>query len=323
MKKIKSIVFFGTHELAPTALETLLELDLRPDLVVSGPLSGVPPLEFPGLPEPPKPHAVREWAEAHETPLEISRYGFEPELQERIEKIAPDLILSVDFGAELPTELVAIPSCGAFGVHGSHLPKLRGEHPLRGALALGERKAGVSVYEIDEEPWGGPVILQEELDIEDKETFGELLPRAQKLTVELLAQALEKIDRSKKKPGGKKQNEKSASHAPTADQRHRKMPWSLKPEKVFDRLRAYTPGGLYTYCKRRPVEIVSGLPMEWVETPFGSTGTYLGMRQGKLAVLCGESSAFGVSRLRRPGGETQTASAFAIAEGLRVGDSFI
>ncbi len=107
------------------------------------------------------------------------------------------------------------------------------------------------------------------------------------------------------------------------DRRHRKAPWSLEAPQVYDRLRAYSPPGLVAYYKYRPVEILHGMSMGWVEASYGSTGTYLGMRQGKLAVLCGNTTVFGIEQLRRPDGEVQSASTFARDESPRVGDLFI
>ena len=318
MKKIHSIVFFGTHELATPALDLLTELELTPRLVVTHPRPGY------GRSDDDDPaHPVVEWARDHGADLVRSRRAAEPALHERIVSLEPDLIVVVDYGRALPAELLEAVACTAIEVHPSKLPDLRGAHALRASLAAGLKTSGVTVLEVTEEPWGGPILLQEELEIGERETFGELLPRAQELSCKLLSQALRKFDRSKNKPKGKPQKDtKKPVQAPRIGGRHRKAPWSLKAENVYDRLRAYSPSGIKAYIRYRPVEIISGMPMEWVEAPFGSSGTYLGMRQGKLAVICGESTIFGIGRLRWPNGEVQAASDFAFAEKLEVGDRF-
>ena len=195
-----------------------------------------------------------------------------------------------DYGRALPPELLDVAARGAIEVHPSLLPKLRGEHALRGALAGGLNKTGVTVFQVAEE---------------------------------LLAKALQKVDRGKGKPKGKAQNAKIATRVPRFGGRHRRTPWAMKASQVYDRLRAYTPPGLIAHCRYRPLDILAGKPMEWVEAPYGTTGTYLGMRNGKLAVLCGDATVFGIERLRRPGDEPASASVFARAEELRVGDRFI
>ncbi len=317
MKKIHSIVFFGTHELAVPALEMLNELELTPRLVVTHPRAG-----YARADETP-PHPVVDWARENGVDLVRSRRAAEPELQERIAGLEPDLMVVVDYGQPLPAELLEAVAASAIEVHPSMLPHVRGGHALRGSLSAGMKSSGVTVFEINEEPWAGPILLQEEMAIGERDTFRDLLPRAQELSCTLLSKALRKFDRAKNKPRGKPQKEpKTVVQAPRIGGRHRKAPWSLKAVNVYNRLRAYHPSGIKAYIRYRPVEIVSGMPMEWVEAPYGSSGTYLGMRSGKLAVLCGESTIFGIGRLRWPDGEIQAASEFAFAEKLGVGDRF-
>ncbi len=318
VKNIKSLVFFGTHELAVPALELLAELELTPRLVVTHPQAG-----FARSPDAPVPHPVRDWARENGVDLARSRRAVEPALHERIAGLEPDLILVVDYGRPLPAELLAAVPCSAVEVHPSMLPHLRGAHAIRAALSAGMKKSGVTVIELNEEPWCGPILAQQELVIGEREVFGDLLPRARELSCKLLTQTLRKLDRAKGKPRAKPQKESpKAAKAPRIGGRHRKAPWSLKAERVYDRLRAYSPAGLKAYFRYRPVEILSGMPMTWVEAPYGSSGTYLGMRQGKLAVLCGEGTIFGIGRIRWPDGDIIAAGDFAFAEKLEVGDRF-
>ncbi len=318
MKNLKSIVFFGTYDLAVPALETLAGLELTPRLIVTHPR----PASL-GADGETAAHPVREWAEERGIDLVRSRRALEEGLRERIGGLGADLLLVVDYGRPLPAELLEAASCRAIEVQPSLLPNLRGAHALRGALSSGLSKTGVTVIEVNEEPWAGPILLQEELEVGGSETYAELLPRARELVCQLLTKALKSLDRSKGKPRSKPQKtSKTTASAPHIGGRHHKAPWSLEAKQVYDRLRAYTPPGLKAYFKYRPVEILSGMPMEWVEAPYGASGTYLGMRQGKLAVLCGDRTIFGISRLRRPGADPQGAADFAYAEQLDVGDRF-
>jgi methionyl-tRNA formyltransferase len=55
---------------------------------------------------------------------------------------------------------------------------------------------------------------------------------------------------------------------------------------------------------------------------MGATGTFLGLRQGRIAVLSGEGTIFGLEELQRPGKKVLRASDFANGERLRVGERF-
>ena len=316
MKNLRSIVFFGTHELAVPALDTLARLDLVPRLVVTRPRAGLPG-------EDSVRHPVRPWARERGIELVRSRRAAETRLHERITALEPDLLVVADYGRPLPAELLGAAPRGAIEVHPSLLPKLRGEHALRAALAAGAKETGVSVIQVDEEPWGGPILLQEKLAIGERDTFGELVVPAQELAGRLLAEALRRLDRGNGGPRGRSQKADNATPTPRFGGRHRKVPWQLEAKQIYDRLRAYSPTGLLTSFRYRSVEILSGLPMGWVGAPSGDTGTYIGMRGGKLAVLCGGSTIFGIERLRRPGEEAQGASAFAREEEIAVGAGFV
>ncbi|MCP3959340.1 MAG: hypothetical protein GY719_15940 [bacterium] len=316
MKHLKTIVFFGTHELAVTALDAMVGLDVAPRLVVTHPRAS-----FDADSDDSQPHPVRDWAEEHGVDLAPSRHGIEPELGERIAALKPDLVLVVDYGNPPTAGLLEAIGCPAIEVQPSLLPKLRCAHALRAALSRGETTTGMSVMEVNEEPWCGPILFQEEVAIGVRETFGELLPRAREACGQVVEKALKKLDRAKL-PKFKPQKDIKIKSTPSISSRHRRVPWSQEAKQVYNRLRAYSPPGVQAHIRYRPVEIISGTPMEWVEAPYGSSGTYLGLRQGRLAVLCGSSTIFGIARLRRPGEEPQSASQFANKEQLSVGDHF-
>jgi methionyl-tRNA formyltransferase len=318
VKKLRKVVFFGTHELAVPLLDKLAELEVAPRLVVTRPEAGLV-AEDGEVP----PHPVRDWGQQHDVKVVRSRRAAEPRLWEEIAELAPDLTVVCDYGRPIEAGMLPASAPHAIEVQPSLLPDLRGPHALRGALAAGLKKTGVTVIEVAEEAWYGPVLAQEELEIDERETFGELLPRARDLACALLENVLQKIDRAKKNPRGKPQKDpKNIVAAPPIGVRHRKAPWSMEAGQIYDRLRAYSPPGLRTSFRYRPIEILSGMPMEWVQAPYGVTGTYLGTRQGKLAVLCGGSTVFGISRLRWPGEKALGASDFAFKEKVDVGDRF-
>lgn len=321
MKHLKRVVFFGTHANALPSLEALEELDLIPELIVTRPRAGIPPLE--GFDDRDEGHPVIEWARERDVPRARSRRAGEESLHRQIEEIGPDLLISSDYGRPLPMELVEKVPRGAVGIHPSTLPKYRGEHALRALIADGYNRVGSTAYLVDEEPWGGDIVAQEEDSLGKKETYRLVLPRVLKMTKDVTLQAMKQLDRKKGKPKTRRQNHKIATFAPEMGKRFRKVPWSMDAEGVFNRMRAFTPGGLHCHCNRRPVKILSGMQLGWEKYTSGEIGTYLGMRQGKLAVLCGDDTVFGIVKLQRPGFDPEAASTFAQREMLRVGDRFV
>lgn len=323
MKHLNQVVFFGTHASAVSSLEALAELDLVPKLIVTRPRAGIPPLEGFEDEAQDEIHPVAEWAREHDVPCIRSRRAAEESLRGRIGEIAPDLLVVSDYGRPLPMDLAKMAERGAVGIHPATLPKFRGEHALRALIADGYNRVGSTAYLVDEEPWAGDIIAQEEDSLGKKETYRLVLPRVLKMTHDVTLQAIKKMDRKKGVPSGRRQNHKIATDTPKMGKRFRKVPWSMDAEGVFNRMRAFTPGGLHCHCNRRPVKIWSGLPLGWEKYTSGEIGTYLGMRQGKLAVLCGSDTVFGIVKLQRPGHDPESASSFAQREMMRVGDRFV
>ena len=321
MKNIKRIVFFGTQELAVPVLEKLEELSLRPLLVVTRPRVGLMPGPMAREDEEPPPHPVVDWVREKGIDFVQSEQATEPALKEQIAGLKPDLLLVTDYGQPLPTSLIELAERKALQVHPSLLPKLRGEHALRMAISNGDKKTGVSVFLPNEEPWGGDILLSEEVEIEEK-SFGEAFPVIEALALDLLEQGLSKIDKSKK-PKGRKQNAKAATKTPRLTTRHRRAPWHLESNAVADRLRAHSPPGLFTTCRLKSIDIASGRALKLVESPYGESGTFLGIRAGCIAVLCARQTAFGIEEVRKEDGSSLSASEAVAELGLSVGDLFV
>ncbi|MEE8525376.1 MAG: formyltransferase family protein, partial [Thermoanaerobaculia bacterium] len=165
MKKLKTIVFFGTHELAMPALDKLVELEIPPRLIVTRPEAG-----WAAEDEEPAPHPVLDWGKEHGIKVVCSRRAAEPELWEEIAGLAPELTVVCDYGRPISADMLPSSAPYAIEVQPSLLPDIRGPHALRGALASGLKKTGVTVIEVGDEAWHGAVLAQEELEIGERET---------------------------------------------------------------------------------------------------------------------------------------------------------
>lgn len=322
MKNIRRIVFFGTHELAVSVLSHLQSLELAPALVVTRSRVGLEPGPFEREDEDPPPHPVKRWANAQGIDIFTSEAGDEAELAERLTALKPDLLVVANYGSPLPPSLIGTAAKGAVQVHGGALPKYRGPHPLLRAISAGEKKVNATIFVPDEEPWGGGIFANEEVELEENDTFEVAYSKVETVALELLSDALGKVDKAKKDLKTRKQTTKGPIKIPKLTTRHRRAPWHLESSSVYDRLRAHSPPGLFTSCRLQSFEIISGRVLKLVEAPYGESGTYLGIRAGCLAVLCGRQSAFGIEEVQR-NGETFSASEAADSLGISVGDLFV
>ncbi|MEM6793266.1 MAG: methionyl-tRNA formyltransferase [Acidobacteriota bacterium] len=321
MAKAGRIVFLGTGETALPALQALL--DAGHDIVkvvVRPPRSDDEEAMPEDRADSPLAALAREKSLAVEEVAQPDSEAF----REQLAALETDLGVVVGYGGRFPAGLLTIPRLGWIKIHFSMLPKYRGQHPLRTALAQGEKTLGVSLIELDDGVEdSGPILMQEETETGEHDTFGDVAPKLAELGAKMAAKTATQLV-SGKKPKKKKQSEKRAPKAMRLSRRHMRPPWWLGASAVYNRLRSMSPEpGLSCLVHRQWVRVVSGQPLEWVQSPFGEDGSYLGIRAGRLAVLCGESSVFGIERVELEGGEQLSAPDFAQRFELSVGDRFI
>lgn len=314
-KPIERIVFFGTPEFALPSLDALHEAGRTPVLVVT------PPPRPAGRGQKVQQPPVAEWAEEHGVELAQPETVNDPEFLDRLRALAPDAAVVVAFGQVFSEELLELPEHGCLNVHASLLPKYRGAAPIQAALMDGQKKTGVTIMRMEEELDTGPIMNQGEVRVRSWESHGELAERLSKLGAEVLVQTLEELEEGTNKQ--RKQREESSSYAGRIQKSDGKVNWALESEEIYNRLRAFTPWpGMTAHFRGRPVKLIWGVPMTWENAPIGVTGTVLGLRQGRIAVLCGNNTIFGIEELQRPGKKKIRASDFANGEGVTVGDVF-
>ncbi len=320
MAKKAKLVVLATGDLAIPVIEAVIEAGHEVGALV-GQVPQPEDSEF--LPEEWSGAALESWARERGIELRRRRRPSSDAVRRELEALAPDLGLIVSYGRSFPPSLLDVPARGWVKVHFSLLPKYRGLHPIRAALWHGESQSGASVIQVTAEPDAGPILEQESVSIEPDETFGELAPRVTAVGAALAAPAIARVLRSKS-PKVRNQNEKSASSTPRFGRRHRTSAWSRDAAQVAHRLRALSPEpGMTTLIKGEQVRILHGAVAEYIQSPIARAGSFIGLRSGRIAVLCGDGKAFAIDRLQRADGATMNASSFALEKKLQAGDRLI
>jgi methionyl-tRNA formyltransferase len=322
MKGIERIVFFGTPEFAVPALAALVEAGRQPLRVVAQPSRPVGRgHRRDQLQDPP----VAAWARGHGLAVTQPETVRDPAFLAQMRELAPDVAVVVAFGQIFPRDLLALPRLGCVNVHASLLPRWRGAAPIQAAIAgsagsaAGDARTGVTTMLMEAGLDTGPMLLQEETEIGPEETAGELSRRLSEMGGRLLVRTLERLERGDLAP--RPQDPEAATYAPRLTRESGRVDWTRPAGEIAARLRAYTPWpGLSAELGGRPVKLtrVEILP----ETKAGAPGTFLGMRDGRLAVVCGEGTVLGLAELQRPGRKPLKGADFANGERLRAGEPF-
>ncbi len=184
-----SYVFFGSSRFSVIALDEMERAGLLPEIIVT----------TPDKPQGRKmimtPNPVKEWALARK----ISVYDtakldaeFVGALNKGIANTlsqAP-LFVVASYGKIIPQTVLDIPKYGTLNIHPSLLPKYRGASPLQSAMLDDTKDTGVSIMVIDVEMDHGPIIVQENVHIDEWPTYEEFEERMAKTGAKLLVKVL-------------------------------------------------------------------------------------------------------------------------------------
>jgi methionyl-tRNA formyltransferase len=179
------IVYIATPSFGAIILEKLIKAGHKPFLVITETDKPI------GRKQTIVPPPVKVLAEEYHIPVaQPEKIGL---WQEELKKLEPDLGIIASYGQILPKEILEIPKYGFINVHPSLLPKYRGSAPIQYAILNGDDKTGVTIMRVAEKLDAGPILVQEEIAINQNETFLSLHDKLADLGAKLLIEALPKL----------------------------------------------------------------------------------------------------------------------------------
>lgn len=134
--------------------------------------------------------------ERHGVPCDSIRDVNDPSFLERLRMLGTELIVSVSCPQIFKRPLIDLPERGCLNVHGALLPEYRGIMPSFWMLANGEKRAGVSIFFVNEDVDAGELCGQRTFEIHPGETLDAFLRRSKTVAAELLLDVLEEVEKS-------------------------------------------------------------------------------------------------------------------------------
>lgn len=224
---------------------------------------------------------------------------------EKLQGIAPDVIVVVGYGQIIPQRILDLPRHGCINVHASLLPKYRGAAPINWAIANGETKTGVTTMKLVFKLDAGDMLLKCETPIGSEETAEELFERLAPMGAELLIETLAGLEAGSIVP--EPQDEDLVSFAPILKREDGEIDWNLAASRIHDRLRGFTPWpGIYTYFRGRRLQLHRAQAIDEAGLEPGRVSA----QGGRLRVGCGESSSLAVEEVQPEGKKRIAASDF-------------
>ena len=194
------------------------------------------------------------WADEHGLEVLTPQRPREPEFQERLRALAPDVVPVVAYGALVPPPALEIPKHGWVNLHFSLLPAWRGAAPVQHAVLHGDEVTGASVFELEAGLDTGPVYGTLTEEIRPTDTSGDLLERLATEGAGLLVAVLDAIEdgtaRAHPQPAD------GISLAPKLTVEDARVRWSDPSFAVDRRIRACTPApGAWTTLRGDRVKL--------------------------------------------------------------------
>ncbi len=313
------IVFAGTPQFAVPTLDAVLAGRHEVALVVTQPDRGA------GRGRRPLPPPVKVLAQERGARVIQPRSINDRDATDEIEAVHPDAMLVVAYGRRLTKRTLRIARLGTFNIHASLLPKYRGAAPVHYALLNGDRETGVTLQRMAPAVDTGPVLAQRRTPIGPGETTGELSERLAKLAAEMIAPALDLIERGEATE--RPQNDGEASAAPKLSKRDGAIPWARSAEAIHNFVRAMTPWpGAWTFLHPR----AGGRPLRLVVRAVESEDAIAAreaepgcvVRADDCLTVAAGSGTITLRRVVPEGGRPMSGDDFLRGHRVSVGDRF-
>ncbi len=274
------IVFLGTPEYSAHHLEKMIESGFNVVCVVTQPDRpagrGYKLMESP----------VKRIALKHNLKVLQPENPNANEFVEELKKYEPDLGIIVSYGWILKDGMLKVPKFGYFNVHPSLLPKYRGPEPIRRALENGERRTGITIFKIDEGIDSGKIAKMVEVEIGERENYGELSERLMKIGAELLVDFLREFEDR----GGRielKDQVGVGSYAPKLKKEELFIDWTANARRIFNKIRSLDPSpGARTKLKSKLVKLFSAISYE-MDGEHDEEGVILDITNEGAKISCG------------------------------------
>ena len=160
--------------------------------------------------------------------------------------LKPDLLVVIAFGQIIPGRVLSSVKEGGINIHASLLPKYRGSAPIQWVIINNEKKTGLTTMCMDEGLDTGPILLQQEVDILEGETAGQLHDRLSSFAPGLLIKTLQGLAEGTIEE--KKQDDSLVTYAPKLTKEQGLINWSWSAERLCGLIRGLDPWpGAFTY----------------------------------------------------------------------------
>ena len=258
---------------------------------------------------------VGKFSQDNKIPLIESQNLRSNELKNELHLLRPDVFIVVAFKI-LPNSIIDIPKYGSLNLHASLLPKYRGAGPIQWALMNGDKKTGVTIFQIKPKVDTGDILLQKEVDILNDDNMLSLGNRLCEYGAHMMIEVLNNIE-ADGKVNGIRQDPKLATPAPKIRKNMTEIDWKWTSRKIHNWVRGLTPfPGMSTNYKGKRLRVFDTSIQPGVNL---SPGTII-EAEGNRLIIATVDGALRIHELQIEGKKRMNADDFLRGNKMQSGD---
>ena len=229
------IVFMGTPDFAVASLNALLQAGFDLAGVITAPDKPA------GRGQKINESAVKQFAVEKGLKILQPVKLKDPEFIQELRSLHADLQVVVAFRM-LPEIVWNMPAKGTINLHGSLLPQYRGAAPINWAIINGEKESGVSTFLLKQEIDTGDILFSEKVNIEEKDTAGDLHDKLMIVGAKLLVKTVKAIELSDYKEIPQDINKgETLKSAPKIFREDCQINWNQPAMTIYNHIRGLSP----------------------------------------------------------------------------------
>lgn len=237
---------------------------------------------------------------------------------QKIKNIKPDFLIVVAYGLILPKTILEIPRFAPINGHASLLPKWRGSAPIQRSIEAGEKQTGCTTILMEPGLDTGPIILQRNLDILDKDDNITIQKKLSELTSLCILNTIDKFIKNKIKL--LKQDENKVTYAKKLLKSESFIKWELSSKDILNKLRAFRPyPGLTIKFHSQNIKLIDG---DLSSFTHNEKPGYILSTKNEIIVACGYQTSFLIKSLQKSGKKILSSKDFLLGNKIKIGDFF-
>ncbi len=268
-----------------------------------------------------RPSAVKEVALEEDVPVLTPERPRGDAFLEDLRSLEPEVSVVVAYGHILRPEVLDLPGQGSINVHASLLPDLRGAAPVNWAIIRGFQTTGVTIMRMTEGMDAGPILLQHEEPIGERDTASSLTLRLSEVGAGALVEALALLELGVIEE--REQDHDRASFAPKVDRETARIDWALSAEKVSRWIRGMDRiPGAWSPLGGEPVKLFSPEVLFSVDHGAPPGTVLIGDPDGEGLIVATDPGAVRIDVVQPAGKRRMDAGAWLRGSGPGEGDRF-